>query len=116
VLVIEDEKLIGDLLLEHLAGDGYTPTLAASIVEARAQLGAAAPSLIVLDLMLSGRSGWDFLRERSSDLRLSNIPVLVISAAPRDRLLEAKELGADAFLSKPFDLDVFGALVRSFVR
>ena len=41
--------------------------------------------------------------------------MLVISAAPKDRLLEAKALGADAFLSKPFDLDVLGALVHSFV-
>ena len=71
--------------------------------------------MIVLDLMLPGRSGWDFLRERSATAQLAAIPVLVISAAPHALLLEAKELGADAFLSKPFDLDALSTLVRSFV-
>jgi CheY-like chemotaxis protein len=47
---------------------------------------------------------------------LSEIPVLVISAAPEARLLEAMALGADAFLSKPFDLDVLSAMVGSLAR
>lgn len=42
--------------------------------------------------------------------------MLVVSAAPDDRLLEAKELGADGFLSKPFDLDILSALVHGFAH
>lgn len=116
VLVIEDERLIRDLIVDHLTDEGFVPQEAGSIAEARVQLAAGRPSLIMLDLMLPGESGWDFLRARTADPLLAPIPVLVVSAAPPDRLLEAKQLGADAFLSKPFDLDALSALVHNFVR
>ena len=115
VLIVEDEHLIRDLLDEHLSSDGYETDLAGTITEARSRLATNPPSLIVLDLMLPGRSGWDFLRERQADNVLAQIPVVVISAAPQDRILEAKELGANAFLSKPFDLDALSALLSTYI-
>ena len=66
--------------------------------------------------MLPREDGWTFLRSRQAEPELADIPVLVVSAAPRNRLVEAKELGADGFLSKPFDVDVLNALVQTFVR
>jgi DNA-binding response OmpR family regulator len=116
MLVVEDEAPIRNVLVEHLVDEGYAADAAGTIAQARDRIAASPPDLILLDLMLPGRSGWDFLRERAADGALSRIPVLVISAAPHDLLLEAKELGASAFLSKPFDLDVLSALVQSFVR
>jgi DNA-binding response OmpR family regulator len=116
VLVVEDDYMIGELLVEHLAGEGFESCVTSSIEGAMAQIERERPALIVLDLMLPGRSGWDFLRERGSVPALSEIPVLVISAAPEARLLEAMALGADAFLSKPFDLDVLSAMVGSLAR
>jgi DNA-binding response OmpR family regulator len=115
VLVVEDEAPIRDLLIEHLEEQGYAPQAAVSIDEANACLAENGASLILLDLMLPGASGWTFLRQRREEPTLAAIPVLVLSAAPQERLLEAKQLGADAFLSKPFDLDVLSALLRSFV-
>jgi DNA-binding response OmpR family regulator len=70
----------------------------------------------LLDLRPPGRNGWDFLRQRHDHPKLAAISVLVVSAAPVDRLLEAKELGADGFLSKPFNLDILCALVRSYAH
>ena len=116
VLIVEDDQLIRDVLDEHLSSDGYETDLARTIPEARARMAANPPSLIVLDLMLPGRSGWDFLRERQTDSALAQIPVVVISAAPHNRILEAKELGANAFLSKPFDLDALSALLSTYIR
>jgi DNA-binding response OmpR family regulator len=116
VLVVEDDRPIRDLIVEYLADEGFAPEAAGSISEARARIAAARPALILLDLMLPGHSGWVFLQERGNDPLLAGLPVLVVSAAPPDRLREAKQLGADAFLSKPFDVDALGALVRSFVR
>jgi DNA-binding response OmpR family regulator len=116
VLIVEDDRMIRNVLDEHLSGDGYRTDLARTISEARARIAANPPSLIVLDLMLPGPSGSDFLRERQTNRALANIPVVVISAAPQKRLLEAKELGADAFLSKPFDLDALSALINTYVR
>ena len=117
VLVVEDEDVVRELIVNHLAEDGFRAESAASVSEARARLEASRPDLIVLDLMLdNGQSGWTFLRERTADPDLASIPVLVVSAAPRDRLVEAKELGADAFLSKPFDLDALSTLARGIAR
>jgi len=116
VLLVEDEHMIRDLVIECMTDENYVVDAVGTIAEARAHIVAAPPALIVLDLMLPGHSGWDFLRERREDRLLSRIPVLVISAAPPERLREAKALGADGFLSKPFDLDMLSALVRSFIR
>jgi DNA-binding response OmpR family regulator len=116
VLVVEDDYMIGELLVEHLSGEGFAPRITSSIEGALVQIERQRPAMIVLDLMLPGRSGWDFLRERCSLPALASIPVLVISAAPEARLLEAMALGADAFLSKPFDLDVLSAMVGSLAR
>lgn len=115
VLVIEDEVTVRNLLQEQLAEEGFAPDLAGSVEEARARIQRQAPDLILLDLMLPGEDGWSFLQARSTDAVLGGIPVVAISAAAHHRLLEAKQLGADAFLSKPFDLDALTALVRSFV-
>jgi DNA-binding response OmpR family regulator len=115
VLVVEDEAPIRDLLIEHLEEQGYVPQAAVSIADAKARIAENGPGLILLDLMLPGASGWTFLRQRRDEPTLAAIPVLVLSAAPQERLLEAKQLGADAFLSKPFDLDVLSALLRAFV-
>jgi DNA-binding response OmpR family regulator len=115
VLVIDDERIIRELLVEHIADDGYAVDSAQTIIEARARMRVARPDLIVLDLMLPDQTGWDFLRERLLDPLLSAIPVVVISAATRERLELASQLGANALLSKPFDLSDVTALVRSYV-
>jgi DNA-binding response OmpR family regulator len=115
VLVVEDEPTTGGLIVEHLDQEGYAVDIVQTVDAAFERIARQPPQLIVLDLMLPGRSGWDFLRRRQDEPRVAAIPVLVVSAAPQDRLLEAKELGADGFLSKPFDFDVLAALVRSYV-
>jgi DNA-binding response OmpR family regulator len=114
--VVEDESPIRDLVTDSLEEEGYGLEVAASVEEAELRIAEEPPDLILLDLRLPGRSGWDFLRQRHDDPKLAAIPVLVVSAAPEDRLLEAKELGADGFLSKPFDLDILSALVCSYVN
>jgi CheY-like chemotaxis protein len=113
ILIVEDEPTTRDSLRDHLDAEGYSADVAGSISEARRRIGKARPDVILLDLMLPGQDGWSFLRRRQADPELSQIPVLAISAAPRDRLLQAKELGADGFLSKPLDFDVLSAVLRS---
>jgi DNA-binding response OmpR family regulator len=115
VLIVEDEETIRDLLLEYLEDQGYSADIATSIDEARQQIGRRRPDLILLDLMFPGEDGLEFLLQRRTNQTLAAVPVLAISAAAHAQLLEAKNLGADAFLSKPFDFDVLSALVRSFV-
>jgi len=116
VLVIEDEYAMRGMLEEHLGHEAYAVETVETIAEGLERITNRSPDVILLDLMLPRLDGWTFLRQRQDDPALAAIPVLVISAAPQQRLIEAKELGADGFLSKPFDLGVLSALVRSFAR
>ena len=72
-------------------------------------------SLVVLDMLLPGISGLEVLKTlRRSDLRT---PVLILSAtAISDAILEGLQMGADDYMTKPFDLDVLLARVRSLIR
>jgi DNA-binding response OmpR family regulator len=115
VLVVDDDQPIRDLLAEYLADEGYGVDSAVNIPQALASIAHRTPDLILLDLMLPGHSGWEFLRNRRADPMLARIPVLVISAVPPERLTSARDLGADAALSKPFDLDTVSALAHSIV-
>jgi CheY-like chemotaxis protein len=115
VLVVDDDQPIRELLTEYLTDEGFGVDSAVTIPQAQACIAQHTPDLILLDLMLPGRTGWEFLRQRRGDPLLSRIPVLVISAVPPDRLSSARDLGADAALSKPFDLEVVSALAHSFV-
>jgi CheY-like chemotaxis protein len=115
VLIVEDEAPIRFVLREQLDAEGFVTEAVGTTVEARYQIERQRPDLILLDLMLPIEDGWTFLRSRQVDPMLASIPVVAISAAAHGRLLEAKELGADAWLSKPFELDALTALVRSFV-
>ena len=116
LLLVEDDATIRALLTEQLLIEAYSVDAVDTIAAARERIGSQRPDLIILDLMLPREDGWTFLRRRQAEPELADIPVLVVSAAPRSRLVEAKELGADGFLSKPFDVDVLNALVQSFVR
>ncbi len=116
VLVVEDEESVRNLITEYLEGEGFAIDVASSIDQARWRIAEERPDLILLDLMLPSEDGWQFLRSRRVDPVLASIPVLVISAAPHQRLLHAKQLGADGFLSKPFDLDLLHALIDSYAR
>jgi DNA-binding response OmpR family regulator len=116
VLVVEDEVSVRNMITEYLDGEGLSAEVAGTIEEARRRISEERPDLILLDLMLPSEDGLQFLRRRRDDPLLLAIPVLVISAAPHQRLIEAKELGADGFLSKPFDLDLLSALLQSFSR
>lgn len=115
ILMVEDEPSIGALVVEHLEGEGFQVEVVPTVDAALERIAREAPRLVLLDLMLPGRSGFEFLERRKVEPRLAAIPVLVVSAAPQDRLIEAKHLGAEGFLSKPFDFDVLTALTRSFV-
>jgi DNA-binding response OmpR family regulator len=110
ILICDDEPPLRELVKAAL-GSGYRYLEAADIAEAEEHLEAESPALIVLDVMLPGKSGLEFLRElRESGRR---VPVVLVSAwqSETDRQT-ATEAGADAFLGKPFDPDALARAVR----
>jgi CheY-like chemotaxis protein len=103
VFIIEDDLDTRDMLAKFLELEGYHVELAANGRQALDLLASGAEaSVIVLDLMMPVMDGWEFRRRQIEDARLRNIPTIVVSAAGRERLAQ---ISADAYLSKPVDMD-----------
>jgi CheY-like chemotaxis protein len=116
VLVVDDDPSIRRLMIATLKRDGYTFAEATNGEEALERMRSDAPDVVLLDLMMPRVSGWDVLKVRSTDPKLRNIPVIIVSANRDPELAGAIDSGVCAFLPKPFDVHVLSALVRSCVH
>ena len=103
VLVVDDEPDITALVAYHLAKAGYRVSTAASGVEALNAVREERPDLVVLDLMLPGRSGFDVLSELRGRPETKDVGVVLLTAKKDepDRI-KGLSLGADDYLAKPF--------------
>jgi len=115
LLLVEDEPALARGLSDNFRDEGYEVQVEARGDRALAAVRDARPDLIVLDVMLPGRSGLDVLR----DLRSAGdtVPVLVLTAKGDvvDRVV-GLELGADDYLPKPFAVRELLARVRALLR
>jgi DNA-binding response OmpR family regulator len=118
VLVVEDDAAIATLMAYNLERSGYHVTVAADGVEALRRLRQSAPDLVVLDLLLPLRSGWQVLREmRAGSTRLATVPVLLVTALACERLAgDLPRLGAQRLLSKPFAVAELCRAARELVE
>jgi len=115
VLVVEDDPALQRMILNYFS-DNNIRTLAASTRQEMAQqLGGAEVNLVVLDLRLGPEDGLDLLREIRSR---SDVPVIIITGHRRDDIdrVVGLELGADDYLTKPFNLRELLARVRAVLR
>ena len=103
ILVVDDEPDIVALVAYHLAKAGYRVTTATSGAEALEASRRDRPSLVVLDLMLPGLSGFDVLEQLRADDDTRDMAVLMLTARREepDRI-RGLSLGADDYLTKPF--------------
>jgi DNA-binding response OmpR family regulator len=114
ILVVDDEKKIVEILKGYLEREGYQVITA---YDGRAALDLAqsnSPDLIILDLMLPEVSGWDVCRELR---RKSDVPVIMLTARDdtTDKII-GLELGADDYVTKPFDPKEVISRVRAVLR
>jgi CheY-like chemotaxis protein len=115
VLIVDDDPGVRGLLVDLLEDEGYQVASAANGEEALALLrsGTARPCVILLDLMMPVMNGWQFRGEQQSDPALASIPTLVLSAG-ENLARTATTLDAQAFFSKPIDLDALLQTVAAF--
>jgi two-component system, chemotaxis family, chemotaxis protein CheY len=106
VLIVEDDDDIRETLIEVLEDNGFEPSSAANGAEALELLrtGSAFPNVILLDMMMPVLDGWGFRSAQLADPRLSDIPVIVLTAHASIEET-ARTLGATGFLRKPVRLD-----------
>jgi two-component system phosphate regulon response regulator PhoB len=115
ILVVEDEKGIRDLMALHLLRQGYKVSECGSVEESIEAMGKQKYSLVVLDWMLPGLSGiefMDYLRRQASS---PSVLMVTARTEPQD-IVQGLEKGADDYLTKPFDPAVFTARVRALLR
>ena len=115
ILVVEDDTVLADGLLRTLRQSSYAVDWARDGAEADRVLGSPVYDLVVLDLGLPGMNGLEVLRRLRQ--REAHLPVLILSArdAVEDRV-KGLDLGADDYLSKPFQLSELEARVRALLR
>ena len=117
ILVVDDDKEICRLIRGYLEQSGYHVSVAYDGETALHAIRAERPDLIVLDLMLPGRSGWEITRIVREDGTLSQTPIIMLTARVEDtdRIL-GLELGADDYITKPFNPREVVARTRAVLR
>lgn len=117
ILIVDDEQDILDLLTFNLQKEGYD-TLAAADGDSALELARlSAPDLIILDVMLPGKDGWEVLRELRRDPGTRNIPVVFLTAKDSDiDEVVGLELGADDYIVKPVSMHKLVARVKLAFR
>lgn len=118
VLIVEDEKDIADLMTLHLKREGIEVEVAENGEQAFSLIEKCEFNLLILDWMLPGISGLDICKKiRQGEGYTKDVPVLLVTArAQTTDIVLGLEMGADDYITKPFDLSVFLARVRALLR
>src|SRR2546425_13202131 len=110
VLIVEDDSNLAAFMRENLLYEGFDVNWAADGTSALARARTFIPDLIVLDIMLPDASGFELC---AALRRNGRVPILIVSArSHKTDKLRGLSLGADDYMTKPFDLDEFVARVH----
>ncbi len=113
ILVVDDDDRLRSLLSKYLSEQGFLVTAAANAAEAREKLSAFVFDLLILDVMMPGETGLEFL----ASLKNNHTPTLMLSAMGEveDRI-SGLELGAEDYLTKPFEPKELVLRIRAILR
>ena len=114
ILVVDDDSNISELLKVYFTNEGYEVKTASDGVEGISYFKMYEPDIVLLDIMLPKKDGWQVCREIRE---MSSKPIIMITAKGEvfDKVL-GLELGADDFLVKPFDMKELSARVKAVLR
>ena len=115
ILIVEDDRKVGSFLDKGLREEGYSVDLAADGAEGAMKARVYDYDLLLLDVMLPGKSGLEIVREVRGKER--NVPILLLTARDAtDDIVAGLDAGADDYLTKPFSFDVLVARIRALLR
>ncbi len=114
ILIADDDTNICDLLKLYLENEGYEIVTANNGIKTVSAFKIYEPDLVLLDIMMPGKDGWQVCREIRE---ISSKPIIMITAKSEvfDKVL-GLELGADDFITKPFDMKEVSARVKAVLR
>ena len=117
ILVVDDEEYIVELINYNLIAAGYEVEIANNGNDAIKKAISKNPDLILLDVMLPGKDGYDVCRELRSNNKTKSIPIIMLTAKSEeiDKIV-GLELGADDYITKPFSIRELLARVKAVLR
>ena len=117
ILVVDDDKEVVRLMRAYLEQAGYEVIVAYDGETAVHNLRREKPDLVLLDLMLPGKDGWEITRIMRSDSNLSTIPIIMLTARVDDTdKIVGLEMGADDYVTKPYNPREVVARVKARLR
>ena len=117
ILVVDDEENIAELISYNLTSNGYKVVIANNGNDAVKLAVEEKPNLILLDLMIPGKDGYDVCKYIRSNSEVRNTPIIMLTAKSEelDKIL-GLELGADDYITKPFSVRELLARVKAVLR
>jgi chemosensory pili system protein ChpA (sensor histidine kinase/response regulator) len=117
VLVVDDSITVRRVTQRLLQREGYRVTLAADGLQALEKLQTERPTVVLSDIEMPRMDGFDLVRNIRSDVRLSDLPVIMITSRIAEKHREhARELGVDHYLGKPYSEDELLALISHYAK
>jgi len=117
ILVVEDDRDIGELVCRALEKSGFSAELVTSGALGLASIAASPPDLLVLDLMLPQVDGLEICRAVRANEKTAAVPIIMLTArAEESERIVGLEIGADDYIAKPFSPNELVARVRALLR
>ncbi len=117
MLIVEDDSDISNMLRIYFQSNGYEVAVAQRGEDALDMCRKQLPHIIVLDIMLPDMDGYDVCRELRNNLRTSHVPIIFLTQKDeRSDKIHGLELGADDYITKPFDLEELKLRVKSAIN
>jgi two-component system alkaline phosphatase synthesis response regulator PhoP len=118
ILFIEDDPFLSSLLGNRLKKEGFDVTAAKNGSEAVKALKSAVPDLVLLDIILPGKSGFEVMEDIKSDPQISKTPIIIISNLGQETDIErGKELGAVEYIVKAqISIDELVGKIKNFLQ
>src|SRR4030042_5095457 len=106
VLIVDDEEIIRKFLRINLLKLGYEVKEAMDGVQALEQLGKDTYDLLISDVLMQNKNGWELLKAVKSNPKTEDLPVILLTAKNEDAdMFQGYELGANYYMTKPFTKD-----------
>jgi two-component system, OmpR family, response regulator len=117
VLIVEDEPLVAKYLKALIEMEGLVPRLASNRAEIIAELRKSPlPDLVILDVNLPDTNGFEVLQRMKSHPLLVDVPVMMVTTqATRESVMKGLALGADGYITKPFEVDILLRGIRAML-